>query len=265
MSRRVMAEDYFGTWVSLDAYALRADGDAPVGADFDGGAKAPDERPPGTSGDRSQHGAFLLAGEMPGSGGFHFEFAMDLVVVAVETQVLDLGIGLVEVGDLLTGKEGGQALLPKEVTAFDFAFGLRGWGIAEADAIEVESLTQLGQRMGLLSEEDAVIININFQRQPVIDKGGRQEIQISQEPFALIDFGAGKDTAAIIEHVDHGKELRGVGEPLARRGIQLPEFTDLAALPTFDRSVWTAVRLGVGEVVGEGPAADLSPVQTIVA
>ena len=35
-------------------------------------------------------------------------------------------VGLVEVGDVFAGEVGGQALLPEEVRAFDFAFGL--WG-----------------------------------------------------------------------------------------------------------------------------------------
>ena len=226
-----MAEDQFGPWVSLDAYALSADGDTAIGSDFDGRADAPNEGPPGTDGDRPQNGTFILEGEIPSMGGFHSEFAMDLVVVAVETEALDMGISLVDVGDLFAGKEGGQALLPKEVTSFDFTLGLRGWGIAEADAVEVKGLAQLCKSLGVMSEEDAVIIDIDFQRQPVFDKGGGKEIQIGDEQLALIDFGTGEDTAAIIEHVDHWKETRAVDEPLVRRGVQLPEFTNGLPLP----------------------------------
>ena len=251
--------------MSLDAYALSADWDATIGGDSDRRTEAPDKGPPRTDGDRPQNGTFLFQGEIPGMGGFHFEFAVDLMVVAVDPEVLDLRIGLVDVDDLLAGKKGRQTLLPKEVTTFDFPFGLRGWGIAKADAVEVEGLAQLGKGLGVMSEEEAVIIDVDFQRQSVFDKGGRQEIQIGQEEFALIDFGAGEDTAAIIEHVDHWKEMRGVDEPLVRRGVQLPEFTDVAALPTFDRSVGAAVRLGVVEVVSNSPVTDLSPVEAVVA
>jgi hypothetical protein len=265
MSGRVMAEDELGAWVSLDAYTLSADRDATIGGDSDRRADAPDEGPPGTGGDRSQSGAFLLQGEIPSMGGFHLEFAVDLMVVAMESEVLDMRISLVEVGDLFACEEGGQTLLPKEVTAFDFPFGLRGWGIAKADAVEVEGSAQLGEGLGVMSEEDAMIIDIDFQRQPVFVKGGGQEIQIGQEQFALIDFGAGEDTAAIIEHVDHRKELRAVDEPLVRRGVQLPKFTDLTALPTFDRSLGAVVRPGVGEVFSDGPVTDLSPVQAVAA
>ena len=144
MSGRVMAENYLGSWVSLDAYALSADWDATVGGDSDGRTEAPDKGPPGTDGYRPQNGTFLLQGEIPGVGGFHLEFAVDLMVVAVKPKVLDLRISLVDVGDSFAGKEGWQTLLPKEVTAFDFPFGLRGWGVTEADAVEAKGLAQLG-------------------------------------------------------------------------------------------------------------------------
>ena len=70
---------------------------------------------------------------------------MNLVLVAMSALVLAMGVGLIDVGDLFTGEVSGQALLPEEVTAFDFALGLWGWGVAEADAIEVQGLAQLGQ------------------------------------------------------------------------------------------------------------------------
>ena len=54
------------------------------------------------------------------------------------------------------GKVSGQALLPEEVTAFDFAFGLWGWSVTEADAIEVQSLAQLGQGVRVMGEEQQV-------------------------------------------------------------------------------------------------------------
>jgi len=49
---------------------------------------------------------------------------VSFVLVAMETQLVDMGIGLVEVGDLFTGKVSGETILPEEVRALDFAFGL---------------------------------------------------------------------------------------------------------------------------------------------
>ena len=47
------------------------------------------------------------------------------------------------------------------------------------------------------------------------------------QEFSLIEFGADKSAAAIVEQVEHGKVQRAVGEPAMRRSVQLPELADL--------------------------------------
>jgi len=259
-----MAEDEFGAGSSHYAQELRADGNAAVSGDLDGRTHAPDEGPPGAARNRAEGGAVFFLSQPPGLLRFHAKFAVDFMLVAMEAKVLDMGVGLIEVGDVFAGEVGGQTLLPEEVTAFDFAFGLRGRGVAETGAVEVQSLTQLGQGVRVMGEEQAVKIDIDFQGQAVFDEGSGEEIQIGHELFPLIDSGASEDAAAVIEHVEHGKEDGRVGEPGVRRGVQLPEFTDPAALPPFDRRRGTVVGLGVGEVVFPGPAANLSPVDFVV-
>ena len=86
---------------------------------------------------------------------------------------------MIEVSDLFAGKVGGQTLLPEEVRALDLAFGLRSGGEAKGDAVEVESLTQLGEDLWVMGEEDAVVINVDFQRQPILGKGASQQIKVS--------------------------------------------------------------------------------------
>lgn len=245
---------------SLDPEELGADGHTAIRADFDGRALAPDEGPPGAARDGTQDAAFLLLSTVPGLLGFHLKFAVSFVLVAMAAQVLDMGVGLIDVRDLFTGEVSGQALLPEKVTAFDFALGLWGWGVTEADAIEVQGLAELGQGIRVMGEEEAVKIDIDFQRQATLDEGGGQEIQVGQEQLPFIDFRAGENAAAVIEHIDHRKEAGAVGEPRVGRGIQLPELPNAVALPTLDRSRWAMVGFGVGEVVGHGPAADLSPI-----
>lgn len=139
-----MAEDEFGSRASIDSQELGVDWHPAIRGDFDGRPHAPNEGPPGTVRNQADNGAFFFLSQSPGLLGFHLKFSMDFVLVAVKTKVLDMRIGLVDVGDLFTGEVGGQAFLPEEVTAFDFAFGLRGWGVTKADAVEVESLAQLG-------------------------------------------------------------------------------------------------------------------------
>src|ERR1019366_4827201 len=256
----MVAEDQFSGGRSLDPEELGTDGHAAIRADFDGSAHAPDEGPPGAAWGRTQDAAFLLLSAGPGLLGLHLEFAVNFVLVAMEAQVLDMGIGLIDVSDLFTGEVSGQALLPEEVTAFDFALGLWSWGVTEADAIEVQGLAELGQGERVMGEEEAVKIDIDFQRQATLDEGGGQEIQVGQEEFPFIDFRASENAAAVIEHIDHRKAVGAVGEPGVGRGIQLPEFPNATALPTLDRSRWAMVGFGVGEVVFHGPAADLSPI-----
>jgi hypothetical protein len=80
-----------------------------------------------------------------------------------------------------------------------------------------------------------------------------------------LESGAGEDATAIIEHVDHRKGLAAVGEPGMGRGVQLPEFADLAALPAPHGSQRAVIGFGMGEVVVDGPGTNLSPVEFEVA
>ena len=156
--------------MGLQAETLRADGDAAIGADFKGSAEAPDKRPPRAARDRAQDGAFLFLGQVPGLLRFHLEFTMDFMLVAVQAQMLDMRVGLVDVREVLTGKEGRQALLPEGVFAFDLALGLRCGGVTKAHAIEVQGPAQLSEGLRIMGEEETMVIDIEFQRQSVFDE-----------------------------------------------------------------------------------------------
>jgi len=69
---------------------------------------------------------------------------MSFVGVMVQPQSVDVGVGVLKFCDLFAGKIGWEAPLPELVFAFDFAFGFRGWGIKEANVVELESRAQLG-------------------------------------------------------------------------------------------------------------------------
>jgi hypothetical protein len=49
------------------------------------------------------------------------------------------------------------------VFAFDFAFGLGSRGVTQADVIELESPAQLREGVGILGEEETVVIDIELQ------------------------------------------------------------------------------------------------------
>ena len=255
-----MTENEFGFWGGLDPEALGADGDASIVADFDDGAFAPDEGPPGTARDGPQHGAFFFFGGVPSLLGFHLQFAMEFVLVAMAPQVRDVRIGLGEIGNVFAGEVGGEAVLPVLVFAFDFAFGLRGGGVAKVYAIEAEGLAELGEGVGDVGEEEGVEVHIEFEGQAAFQKGGRQEVVIGQQVFALVEFGAGEEAAAIVEHIEPGEEALAGREPAVGRGIELPEFADLGAVPAVDGSGAGGLGCWVSQLLGDGPTADLSAI-----
>ncbi len=173
-----------------------------------------------------------------------------------------MNVRIVQFGHLFAGKIGWEAFLPELVFALDFAFGLGCGSIKEANVVELQRGAQLGERLRVLSEEDAMIIDIELEWPAVGQEGGRQEIQIGQEQFTVIDFGADEEAAAIVEHVEHGEVKGAEWEPTVGGSIQLPEFADLGALPAPNRSVRFFGGGGVGIAVFDGPMADLAAVES---
>jgi hypothetical protein len=54
-------------------------------------------------------------------------------------------------------------------------------------------------------KKEAVIINVALQGPSVGQKGGGQEVEVGEQPFALVEFGTNEPAAAIIEPVEQGK------------------------------------------------------------
>ncbi len=256
-----MAENGLGSWCGIDAQELGADGDATIETDLDVGMLAPNEGSPGAVGFGAQEGALFFERQVPGFLGNHLQFPMNLALVAVQPESLDVGVGVVEIDHVLAGKVGGQTLLPEEVSTLDLAFGLRGRSEPKGNAIEVEGLTKLGEGLGVMGEKQAVVIDVEFQRQPVLREGSRQEIEVSEQGFAFVDFGGGEDSAAIVEHVDHGEGLSAAGKPAVGRSIQLPQLVNLTALPAPNGCRGPVIRFGVSQVVFHSPATDLGSIE----
>ena len=145
--------------------------------------------------------------------------------------------------------------------AFDLALGLGRGGIAQADVVELKGPAQLGQRLGIVREKDTVIIDVELERASVGQESGGQEVEVGEQQFALVKFGAGEQAAAIVEHVEHGEGALGVRKPAVGRGVELPEFADVRALPAAHGCQDSFGRDGMGEFVFDGPAADLGAVE----
>ena len=119
-------------------------------------------------------------------------------------------------------------------------------------------MAELGEGVRDVGEEEGVEVHVEFERQAVFEEGGG-------EVFVLVEFGAGEEAAAIVEHVEHGEESLAGREPAVGRGIKLPEFADLGALPAADGGRGSALGVGRGEVIFEGPTADLGAIHDEVA
>ena len=216
MAGGMEAQNHFGPWRMFDAEALAGDGNAAIGTDLDRRAKAPNIGPPRATRGWAQNRPLLFPGQFPGVLRDHAQFPMEFVGVVMEPQSVDVGVGAFQLGQEFTGEIGWEPSLPVLVLALDFAFGLGGWGIKEANVVKLERRAQLGQRVRILREKDGVIIDVDLQRSAVAQESGGQEIEVGQEPFALIEFGADEHAAAIVEHIEHGELDRGVWKPGVR-------------------------------------------------
>lgn len=120
-----------GAGRAFDAQALGADGDAAVGADFGTGALAPDAGPPGAFWSGAQGGALFLQRQVPCGLRGGAQFAVTFFLVVVIAKFFEQRVGLGQGGDVLGGEERREALLPKIMSAFDLAFGLRGGRVTQ--------------------------------------------------------------------------------------------------------------------------------------
>lgn len=261
MAGGVEAEDDFGPWGIFEADALSADGNTAIGADFESGAHAPNIRPPRAARHGAQDRAFLQSGQIPGALRGLPEFTVRFLGVVVQPQRVDVRVGVGQFGDLFASEIGREALLPELVFALNFAFGLRCWGVMETNVVELEGPAQLGERLRGFGEKEAMIIDVELQGSPVSEEGRRQEIEVGQEQFPVVEFGADKQAAAIVEHIKHREVDVGVGKPGVGRGVQLPEFADLGALPAPHRRGRLFCGCGMGMTVLQGPMADLGAVE----
>lgn len=257
----VKAKSDFRALRIFEADALESDRDAAVRTDLEAGSEAPNIRPPRAFWCGSQHGTLFFFGQLPGALWGLLKFAMGFMGVVVQAQSVDVSVGVLKFSDLFAGKIRWETFLPELVFAFDFAFGLGGWSIKEANVVELEGRAQLGEGVGSMSEKQGVIIDVELKWAAIGKKGGGEEIEVRQEEFALIDFGAGENAAAIVKHVEHGIINVRLWEPAMRGGVELPDFADLGTLPAAHRRLWFFSRSGMSMTVLQSPVAHLGAIQ----
>ena len=119
----------------------------------------------------------------------------------------------------------------------------------------------MSEGVGIFGEKHGVIIDINLEWAAMEQESGGEEIEVGEEKFPGIELGANEQTAAIVEHVEHGKVQRRWGKPTMRGSIQLPQFADLGALPAAHGSKRAFGWSGMGEAIFKRPVADLGAIQ----
>ena len=165
---------------------------------------APDIGPPGTGGDGSQDGAFFGAGLLVRGLGSHPEFAVDFMLVGVGQELIHELVGSLEFQNAVGGEEGGEAFLPVVVAAFDFAFGLRGGGAAQGDAVEVEGGPELGEGVGAVGVEEGVEVHVENEREAVGLEGAGEEVQMGQEGFTFVEACPDVVAGGVVDEFQQG-------------------------------------------------------------
>jgi hypothetical protein len=228
------AADDGGAGWSVNGMALGADGDFALVADAHPGLLAPDVGPPRAVGIGTEDGTFFGEGLLLSGLGCLAEFAVDFMLVGVGHELVEEVVGPDQFEDVVGGQEGHETFLPAVVAAFDFAFGLRGWGIAQVDAVEVEGLAELGEGVGVVGVEEGVVVHIEDQGQTVGLEDAGEEVEVGQQSFVLVEACAGVETRGIVEDVQQDLFVGAVRQPGVRAGVVLPEGTVVAGLPALD-------------------------------
>src|SRR5215471_17430726 len=110
-------------------------------------------------------------------------------------------VGVLQLQDVIGGKEGWKATLIVEVAAFDFTFGLRCWCIAQGHTVKMESCSQLGKGLRSVSEKEGMIVYVKGQRQTTGTESSLQEVQVGQEGFGPIEPGTHIKTSRVVQQI----------------------------------------------------------------
>jgi len=89
----------------------------------------------------------------------------------------------------------------------------------------------------------------------MLGESGGQEVEVSEQVFAVINRGSGADARAVIEQIQEGIMFSVAGEPAVRGGVELPKRADFQALPAAHRGGRARCGEGVSQMMSQGPAA----------
>ncbi len=240
--------------------ALGTGGHFAIVTDADAGLLAPDIEPPRALARGLEDGALfgqgLLLSRMRGLA----QLAVDFVLIGVGHKLVEELVGAGQFDDAFGGQQRDQAFLPVVVAPFDLAFGLGRGGVEEFDAIEVESLAQLGEGVGVVGVKEGVVVHVEGQGQAVGLKDAGKEVEVGQQGFSRVEARAGVQARGVVENIQQDLFVGAIRQPVVWCGVVLPERAVIADLPAFDRFAGRFVAGVRGQVILDGPAPDAGAV-----
>lgn len=151
--------------------------------------------------------------------------------------------------------------MPIVMKAFDFVLGLRSRRVAQGDFVKVQRPAELREGVGLVGEEEGMVIDIEGQRQAAGEEGGGQIIEMGGERLGGIKAREREQAAVIIERLEQVKAGGQIGELAMRGSVVLPELADLLGLPAAER-LWSLLVAGVRRTaIGDRPPADAGAIK----
>lgn len=108
-------------------------------------------------------------------------------------------------------------------------------------------------------------IDVKFQRQAMLEKGCREEVEVSQEVLTVIDASPCGQAGTVVEQIEQWVVASVMMcKPRMRRGIQLPKRSDFEALPAASGCQGPRFERFVSQPMSQGPAADSSWVNIVI-
>jgi len=254
------ATDDFAAWRGIKGLAQGADGDFAVIVNADASLLAPDIGPPRAGWGGTQDGTVFGQGLSACGAWSGVQFAMDFVLVGMEQELVEQAVGSFQFEDVIGREQWGQAFLPVVMAAFDFALGLGRGGVAEGNAVEVQRGAQLSESIGGVGEEEGAEVHIKGQGQAFGEEDAREEIEMGQEVFPVVEARAGVVASGVVQQIEQDLFVRIGGQPGVGTGVVLPKGTVVASLPAFDgfgRGFEAGVR---GQIIFDGPAPNTGAV-----
>lgn len=93
------------------------------------------------------------------------------------------------------------AILPDLMYPFDLTLRLGGIGNDEGYIVEHQALLDASHAVFLVPREDACLLDIDLQRQPILHECVVKEMQIGGHVLAAVDGATHLHTTAVVEHV----------------------------------------------------------------